>query len=126
MLPVSLTRASTVSPQRMDARRAFAWMRPANTTSRTVAERRALVVWLAFFGFAGVLIALGHVWLRLQVLNVGYQLSATREVIERLQQEEHELTLELATLEAPARLEEEARVRLGMIRPEKGQEALLP
>ena len=126
MLPLSLTRPSTVNPERMDARRAFAWVRPANTSSRTVAERRALAVWLAIFAVAGVLIALGHVWLRLQVLNVGYHLSATREVIERLQQEEHELSLEIATLEAPARLEEEARVRLGMTRPEKGQEAVLP
>jgi len=126
VLPVSVTRSSTASAQRMDTRRASAWVRPVNTSSRTLAERRALVVWLALVVAAGVAIALGYVWLRLQVVNVGYHLSAAREVIGRLEQEEHELTLELATLEAPARLEEEARVRLGMGRPEKGQEAVLP
>ena len=57
------------------------------------------------------MIAFGHVWLRLQVTSLGYQLSAARHVIEKLEQESHELTLEVARLEAPTRLEEAARRR---------------
>jgi cell division protein FtsL len=72
-----------------------------------------------------VLIALGHVWLRLKVVDLGYQVVTTRQLIEKLAQEEHELTIDIATLEAPGRVEEAAR-RLGMARPEKGQEAALP
>jgi cell division protein FtsL len=126
MLPLSMTRTSALGMQRMEMRRAFARMRPANTSSGTSAERRGLVVWLGLLFSLAVAIGLGHVWLRLQVTRLAYDLSATREVISRLRQEERELTLEVATLEAPARVEAEALVRLGMMRPEKGQEAALP
>jgi len=66
------------------------------------------------------------VWLRLKVVDLGYQLLTTRQLIARLAQEEHELTIEVATLDAPGRIEEIARARLGMARPEKGQEVALP
>jgi len=67
-----------------------------------------------------------HVWLRLKVVDLGYRLGTTRQVVERLRQEGSELTLQAAALTAPNRLDETARARLGMIRPEKGQEAVLP
>jgi cell division protein FtsL len=125
MLPLSLVRPSSAGPQRIELRRALAWVRPANTSSRSLLERRALVVWMGIVAAVAVTIALVHVWLRLQVVNVGYRLSAARDAIARLQQEEHELTLEVATLDAPARLEDLARERLGMQRAERGQEAVL-
>jgi len=103
-----------------------AWFRPANIASATSAELRALIVWLACFVLVGVGIGLGHVWLRLKVTDIGYRLSATRQVVERLEQEGNELTMEVARLDAPGRLEEAARMRLGMVQPEKNQEAVLP
>lgn len=126
MLPLSLVRTSSAGSPRMDLRRAFAWVHPANTSSRSVGERRGLMIWMGIVATLAVAIGLGHVWLRLQVVKVGYHLSATQEVIQRLQQEQQELTLEVATLDAPARLEELARTRLGMAHPERGQEAVLP
>jgi cell division protein FtsL len=69
---------------------------------------------------------LGHVWLRLKVVDLGYQRLTTRQLIERLTQEEHELTIEVASLDAPERLEKVAEARLGMVRPERGQEVALP
>jgi cell division protein FtsL len=126
MLPLSLGRLSTPLPDQKEARQSAAWLRPANIASGRSAELRALIAWLGLFVALGVIIALGHVWSRLQVVDLGYRLVTTRQLIEKLQQEQHELTVEAATLDAPGRLEEVARVWLGMTRPEKGQETVLP
>ena len=67
-----------------------------------------------------------HVWLRLQVVRMGYVLSTTSKLQSRLEQENRELKIELATLTSPDRLEAIARQRLGLIVPEKGQVVVLP
>lgn len=126
MLPLSLGRLAVPPAAREESRESAAWFRPANIAAGRGGEVRALITWLAVFVALGVLIALGHVWLRLKVVDFGYRLLTTRQLIEKLQQEEHELTIEVATLDAPGRLEDLARTRLGMMRPEKGQEAILP
>jgi cell division protein FtsL len=66
------------------------------------------------------------VWLRLQVVRMGYVLSTTSKLQARLEQENRELKLELATMTSPDRLEELARRRLGLVVPEKGQVIVLP
>ena len=83
--------------------------------------------------FGVVLLALGliglvwlHVWLRLQVVQVGYVLSTTSKLQNRLEQENRELKIELATMTSPDRLEALARRRLGLKQPEKGQVVILP
>jgi cell division protein FtsL len=126
MLPLSLGRFSTAFPDGKESRESIAWRRPANIASVRNTELRALIAWLGLFVALGVVIALGHVWLRLKVVDLGYRLVTTRQLIEKLQQEQHELTVEAARLDAPRRLEEVARGRLAMTRPEKGQEAVLP
>ncbi len=126
MLPLSLERPLPVRSGYSQSHRSLRWLRPANIAAASSAQLRALIAWLAVFVTVGVAVGVGHVWLRLKVVDLGYRLSATRQVIEKLEQEGHELTLEAATLDAPSRLEEVARARLGMIRPEKGQEAVLP
>jgi cell division protein FtsL len=67
-----------------------------------------------------------HVWLRLQVVHMGYVLSTTSKLHGRLEQENRELKIELATLTSPERLEALARRRLGLKQPEKGQVIVLP
>lgn len=126
MLPLSLGRAPSIGSKHRELESSFAWLHPTNIASASRAELRALVMWLAAFVAIGVLIGLGHVWLRLKVVDLGYRLGATRQVIERLKQEGEELTLEAAALSVPGRLGEAAHTRLGMMRPEKGQEAVLP
>lgn len=79
---------------------------------------------LLAFGLVGI--TLVHVWLRLQVVQVGYVLSTTSKLQSRLEQENRELKVELATLLSPERLESLARRRLGMTMPEKGQVIVLP
>ena len=71
-------------------------------------------------------VVLLHVWLRLQVVRMGYALSTTSKLESQLEQERRELTEELATLTSPDRLEAMARKRLGLVAPEKGQVIVLP
>ena len=71
-------------------------------------------------------VVLLHVWLRLQVVRLGYALSTTSKLQSQLEQERRELTVELATLTSPDRLESMARKRLGLVAPEKGQVIVLP
>ena len=82
---------------------------------------------------AGVVLGVGlvgavlvHVWLRLQVVQMGYVLSTTSKLQSRLEQENRELKIEFATLTSPDRLEAQARQRLGLRSPEKGQVIVLP
>ena len=100
------------------------------TLNRERAARSTASRWRLFGGiFLGlVLIAaiLVHVWLRLQVVRMGYVLSTTSRLQTRLEQENRELKVELATLMSPDRLEVLARQRLGLIAPEKGQIIVLP
>jgi cell division protein FtsL len=83
--------------------------------------RRVLVL-------GGILVALCllDVWLRLQVMHVGYDLSAARQMQLRLEHEQRELELELAMLRDPGRIGDVARHRLGMVDPAKGQVVVLP
>lgn len=125
MVPLSLGPTSLRPRERRELRNSFAWLRPANIASAARAESRALSKWLSVFVVLGVFIALGHVWLRLKVVDLGYRLSATRQVMERLEQEGNDLTVEVARLNAPGRLEQVARVRLDMTRPDKATEVVL-
>ncbi len=77
-------------------------------------------------GFLLVGLALLDVWLRLQVIHLGYVLSTTAKLQSQLEQENRELKVELASLTAPERLEEMARLRLGLIEPQKNQVVVLP
>ena len=79
-----------------------------------------------FLGLCLVSLALLHVWLRLQVVHLGYILSTTSKLQNQLEQENRELRLELATLTSPDRLEAMARGRLGLTEPERGQVVILP
>lgn len=89
-----------------------------------VGRRRILL--LASLALCLIGAVLVHVWLRLQVVQLGYVLSTTSKLRERLEQENRELKVELATLNSPDRLEALARQRLGLVPPEKGQVIILP
>ncbi len=91
---------------------------------RKESRRRSLEV--ALLGLILVGVALFHVWLRLQVVHMGYVLSTTSKLQSQLEQEQRELKVELATLMSPDRLEAMARKRLGLAAPEKGQVIVLP
>jgi cell division protein FtsL len=76
--------------------------------------------------FCLFILGLVHVWLRLQVVHMGYVLSTTTKLQGRLEQENRELKVEMASLTSHDRLEAMARRRLGLMPPEKGQVIVLP
>jgi len=84
---------------------------------RSVGARAlALFAVTAFFTSA----ALAHVWVRLQVVRLGYQISHETEREKRLQQVHRKLQVERALLRSPERLERLARDRLNLTMPDPG------
>jgi cell division protein FtsL len=78
--------------------------------------RRTILLGLVLVGFC-----MAQVWVRLQVTDVGYQLSAARQMQQRLEQQRRELEVELAMLRDRSHLGELAQKRLGLREPDKGQ-----
>ena len=87
-------------------------------------RQRFFIAGLSALALIGVVLV--HVWLRLQVVQMGYALSTISKLQGRLEQENRELKVELATLTSPERLEALARSRLGLVTPDKGQIIVLP
>ena len=85
------------------------------------AMRRWLVRRTIALGLVLVALGMAQVWLRLQVTDLGYQLSAAREMQARLEQQRRELEVELAMRRDRSHLAELATRRLGMREPERGQ-----
>lgn len=126
MLPQSMAQNLPWGSDRWEFRRSLASLRPANIALKTSREARAFAIWLAVWVSLSVFIAVGHVWLRIRVLEVGYDRSATQSIIQKLELEGQRLTAEVETLESPARLEKVARARFEMTRVVPGQQAVLP
>jgi cell division protein FtsL len=73
--------------------------------------------YLALFGLIVVAVTAAfvlHLHVRFEGIELGYAASAARARQSRLQLERQELRLELASLKSPARVETDARERLGM------------
>jgi cell division protein FtsB len=97
-------------------------VRPTTDPRRLMrAMRSRLTRRVTAFGAILLLLCLLQVWLRLQVVDIGYQLSAARRMEERLDHERRQLRAELATLQDTAALAEAARARIGLGEPQKGQ-----
>ncbi len=126
MLPQSMTQSAPWRSDGWDLKRSIVTLRPQNILRKTSTETRAFAIWLAVWVVLGVLIGVGHVWLRTRVLELGYKRSATRSIIQKLEMEGQGLTARVETLESPARLEKVARARFNMIRVTPGQQAVLP
>src|SRR5215475_13494203 len=107
------------------ARRADHPKRERLTTAERRRGRRHIFL-TTLLGLGLIALVLLHVWLRLQVVKTGYVLSTASKLQNRLEQENRELKIELATMTSPDRLESLARRRLGLVPPEKGQVIILP
>ena len=100
--------------------------RPANVRSSVSAEARRLIAWGILLGAGGVCLLLGYVWVRLMVVEAGYRLSVTRQLVVVLEREGRELAVRAAAADSAARVEELVRTRLGMRPPGRGEEESLP
>ena len=74
----------------------------------------------------GLILALGQVWIRLQVVAVGYQLSNTRQLIHSLERERQALRMQWSALTTPIQLVVQAERRLGMSAPEPERVVRVP
>ena len=68
-----------------------------------------------------MLLAMVKVWIGLQVVATGYELSDLRKEQLRLEEFRQQLELELATRRSRGALEEQAHRRLGLGTPARGQ-----
>jgi len=98
--PVAARRTSGAEIGREDRRRAL---------------RVNVVAGLFLLGVGAV-----HVWTGIEAVRIGYALGAARQMTVKLDQEVHDLKIELAAATAPARLEQ-AAARLGLHAPAPGQ-----
>ena len=98
----------------------------AGVRARAQPGERRLVLAVSVGALAVVAVALLLVWVRLQTVHAGYELSTARRLAHRLEQEQRELEIEVATLTSPRRLEQIARERLGMGPPTPGQIVSVP
>lgn len=111
---------ATGAPRTLAIRRPL--VRPTTDPRRLMrAMRSRLTRRVTAFGAILLLLCLLQVWLRLQVVDIGYQLSAARKMEERLDHERRQLRAELATLQDTAALADAARARIGLAEPQKGQ-----
>jgi cell division protein FtsB len=110
----------TGAPRTLAIRRPL--VRPTTDPRRLMrAMRGRLTRRVTALGAILLLLCLLQVWLRLQVVDIGYQLSAARKMEERLDHERRQLRAELATLQDTAALADAARARIGLAEPQKGQ-----
>jgi cell division protein FtsL len=104
-------------------------LRPASTADQQVAhfhresDRRRLRAMLAGVAGAGVVVALvlGLVGLRMQQVRLSYRLDSLRTAKADIEELNRRLHVEKASLQSLARIELEARARLGMVAPTQQQ-----
>jgi cell division protein FtsL len=94
-------------------------------------SRRSWWEWLDSVSIVGLCLlflagALFYVWQHVYVVRQGYELERLRGTQAKLVQENKMLRLEAGQLRSLRRVEEIARVRLGMVTPKPGQVVLLP
>ncbi len=99
---------------------------PQNVRASRSREVRRLIAWGVLLGACAVCLLLGYVRVRLMVVEAGYRLSVTRQLVVALEREGRELELKAAAADSTAHLEALAEQRLGMRRPGRGEEELLP
>ena len=100
--------------------------RPANVHASASTAVRRLFARGVVLGALGVCLLLGYVWVRLMVVEAGYRLSVTRQLVEALEREGRELAVRAAAADSTARLEQLATTRLGMRPASRDEEEILP
>ena len=119
-------RTKTAAAANLNSRRVVRPVKPKQPKRTPKRKGPQHLLAICALGFCLFILGLVHVWLRLQVVHMGYVLSTTTKLQGRLEQENRELQVELASLTSPDRLEAMARRRLGLMPPEKGQVIVLP
>jgi len=104
-------------------------LRPGSTADQQIAQfhresdRRRLHAMMAVVAAAGVVVAivLGLVGLRMEQLRLSYRIDTLRTAKADVEERNRRLRVEKASLQSLARIEIEARTRLGMVTPTGNQ-----
>jgi len=83
----------------------------------TVEQRWSMFPYLVVVLVLLTLVSLFHVWSRVRVMELNYQITDADRAIREAKQEAGRLRLEVASLKTPARIESLAREELGMTLP---------
>jgi cell division protein FtsL len=96
------------------------WMDEGKRTKRIAIKSNLLLVFilLMFFLIGG---SLFYVWSRIQVIQIGYEISNALKEERALNEESKKLRLEIATLKSYARIEKMAVEELRMAKPKPDQ-----
>lgn len=90
-----------------------------NTGKRETQNDRLLVFSFIFFVFVIALILFAYIGQSLQITRLNYTLNEKKLALEKIEQENHQLNLELARSTSLARVEKIARGKLQMVEPEE-------
>lgn len=75
--------------------------------------------WMAFLIFGGLCLA--YVWIRIDLVLVGYELEKLNKRKAVLEREYEGLQMQFSQLTAPQRIAKQAREHLGLVIPRQGQ-----
>lgn len=95
----------------------FSAVRRQPVALRSAAVRRRYIRHVATLVAVAVVFSLLFVWVRIQVIQLGYEVSRLRRETTELAQQKNRLEAEVEALKAPSRLEAIAREQLGMRLP---------
>jgi len=96
-------------------------LRRGHVAPKASSFRRGRFTYIVFFVFLAFLCSLFYIWSRIQIVNVGYEINRENILREELVEQNKKLTLEVATLKSPVRLEALAKNNYQMDLPGKEQ-----
>ena len=73
-----------------------------------------------------VFCSLLFVWSRLQVVQIGYEISQGNKIYQGLVKENQHLRVEVSSLQSPSRIAEIAKTKLGLTNPKQEQIIIIP
>lgn len=96
----------------------FSAVRRQPVAPKSAAVRRRHIRHVATLVAVAIVFSLLFVWVRIQVIQLGYEVSRLRRETTELAEQKNRLEAEVAILKAPSRLETIAKERFGMRLPQ--------
>lgn len=103
------------------ARPAFSAVRHQPVADKPAAVRRRHIRHVSLLVAVGVIFALLFVWIRIQVIQLGYEVSRIRKETRDLREQKSRLEAEVESLKDPSRLAAIAQERFGMRLPQSDE-----
>ncbi len=89
------------------------------------ANKRKISFSIIALGILTMVSFFAFLWIKIGIIETGYQISKTHQIHEQLIQKNRNLKIERASLASPARIEKIAKTKLGMRIPANSQMVIL-